>query len=228
MKCLQITPVLLLVIAVLMARPSVAPIALADDRKVNAMPDEVKQFFARQDKTVITFMGYSGAGYEDADKMIEEARNVLSVHSPQKTIVNIGATDSGIGAVYVVAKKMGFQTTGIVSTQARKYAAQISPHVDKTFYVSDETWGGFIENTTTLSPTSEAMVQCSDVIISIGGGAVSRDEMTVAKRLGKTVKYIPADLNHKAAIAKARKNGLPIPTDFRGEAFEVGKAINSE
>jgi hypothetical protein len=194
----------------------------------DATPDEVRQFFVRQNKNVITFLGYSGAGYENVDKMIEEARSFLSHHPPQTTIVNIGATSSGIGAVYPIAQKMGFQTTGIVSTQAKEYSEEISPHVDTTFFVSDETWGGFIANTNTLSPMSEAMVHCTDVIISIGGGAVSCDELTAAIRLGKTVKYIPAEMNHQVAIAKARKSSQPIPIDFRGEAFEVGKAIHSD
>jgi hypothetical protein len=184
-------------------------------------PTAVKRFFDQRGKVVITFMGYSDAGYEEAEGMLDEARSVLSVHSPKKAIVNIGATSSGIGAVYGVAKEMGFETTGIVSTQAKKYQAEISPHVDTVFYVTDEAWGGFKENTQVLTPTSQAMVQCSDVVICIGGGAVSRDEMIAARREGKTVKYIPADMNHKRAVEKARKKGLPVPTDFKGAAFAV-------
>lgn len=201
----------------------------ADGSESGSSPDEVKRFFDQRGKIVLTFVGYSDAGYEDFDRMLDEARSVLSVHSPKKTIVNIGATSSGIGAVYDLAKKMGFETTGIVSTEAKKVQAEISPQVDKVFYVTDDAWGGFQENTQVLTPTSQAMVQCSDILIGIGGGAVARDEMIAAQREGKTVKYIPADMNHKTALDKARKKGLPPPTDFKGAAFEVfGKPVRGE
>jgi hypothetical protein len=195
--------------------------ALADVPSSGVSPEAVRDFFRRQNKTVLTFMGYSGAGYEDLDKMLEQARDVLADHDPHKTIVNIGATSSGIGAVYKTAKAMGFTTTGIVSVQAKKYEAAISPYVDTVFYVNDDTWGGFKENSHVLSPTSRAMVQCSDLIVCFGGGEVSRDEMIVAKRQGKKVRYFPADMNHQVAIEKARKKGLPVPTDFKGAAYGV-------
>ena len=203
---------------------SAAPL-LADGPDAGTSPDEVKRFFDQRGKVVVTFLGFSGAGYEDAEAMLDKARSVLAVHSPAKTIVNIGATSSGIGAVYEVAKKMGFETTGIVSTQAKKYDAEISPYVDKVFFVTDDLWGGFQENSKVLSPTSQAMVQCSDVVVCIGGGLVARDELVVAKREGKAIKYIAADMNHKTAVEKARKKGRPAPTDFQGAAFaEFGKS----
>lgn len=201
----------------------------AGELDAGSTPAEVKNFFDQRGKTVITFVGYSGAGYEDVYRMLEGAQRVLAVHSPKKAIVNIGATSEGIGAVYDLAKEMGFDTTGIVSTQAREYQANISPHVDKVFFVADVSWGGFLDDSETLSPTSRAMVDCSDIVIGIGGGEVSRDEMIAARREGKTVLYIAADMNHKTAIEKARKKGLPDPTDFRGAAFAVfGKPSDSD
>lgn len=193
----------------------------AADPPPRVSPAEVKQFFDGRAKLVITFIGYSGAGYEDAEQMLNEAKNELTAHSVEKTIVNIGATSAGIGAVYELAKKMGFETTGIVSTQALEYKADISPYVDTVFYVTDDTWGGFKENTEDLSPTSQAMVQCSDIFVGIGGGAVGRDEMIAAQRAGKRVKFIPADMNHQAETDAARKKGLPAPTDFKGATFAV-------
>ncbi len=193
--------------------------SFADGPVRRVSPTEVKEFFDGRGKLVITFVGYSGAGYEDVEGMLDEARQVLAAHSSEKAIVNIGATSAGIGAVYELAKQMGFETTGIVSTQALEYKAEISPHVDRVFFVNDDTWGGFKENTEILSPTSQAMVECSDIFIGIGGGAVGRDEMIAAKRAGKIVKFIPADMNHQAEIDKARNKGLPAPTDFKGAAF---------
>ena len=63
------------------------------------------------------------------------------------------------------------------------------------------------------------MVRYSDVIIGIGGGDVALDELLAAHRDGKTVKYIPADMNHETATAKAKKKGLPAPTSFKGAAY---------
>ena len=112
-------------------------------------------------------------------------------------------------------------TTGIVSTQAKEYDVKLSSCVDYVFYVKDATWGGFMEGGNRLSPTSMAMVESSDVFIGIGGGEVARDELITAKRFGKEVRFIPADMNHQKARKKAKKKGLPDPTNFGGAADEV-------
>jgi len=184
----------------------------------DATVEEIKAFFERQNKKVLTFAGYSGAGYESEALMLEQAERILGEFDPARTIVNGGATAEGVGAVYQLAKGKGFLTTGIVSSQAKQYNAELSPYVDYVFYVEDATWGGFIEGSEELSPTSKAMVENSDIIVGIGGGEVARDEMIAARRLGKEVRFIPADMNHQEAIEKAKKNGLPVPTDFRGPA----------
>lgn len=189
--------------------------------KEKATLEEITAFFTEQEKTVVTFVGYSGAGYEDPQAMLQQAETVLGTLDPAATIINIGATPDGIGAIYPLAKQRGFMTTGIVSSQALEYEVAVSPDVDYVFFVEDETWGGFLEGTEQLSPTSEAMVAVSEIIIGIGGGAVSRDEMIAADRAGKKVQFIPADMNHERAKEKARKKGQPEPTDFQGEAHQI-------
>lgn len=181
-------------------------------------PEEVRAFFKDKKLQVLTFLGYSGAGYEDQAGMLKEAAGVLGQFDPKGTIVNIGATAEGIGAVYDLAKQKGFLTSGIVSTQARDQKVPLSTKVDLVFYVKDDTWGGFLPGTERLTPTSRAMVESSDIIVAIGGGEVARDELIAAKRLGKQVKFIPADMNHRVAQEKARRKGQPAPTDFRGAA----------
>jgi hypothetical protein len=183
--------------------------------------NEIRAFFKNQNKDVVTFVGYSGDEYEDKAAMLEKAGRILGEFEPSKAIVNIGATPEGIGAVYELAKRRGFMTTGIVSTQAKEYSAVLSPCVDYVFYVEDETWGGFVEGDDRLSPTSTAMVENSAVLIGIGGGEVARDELLAAKRLGKKVRFIPADMNHQKAQEEAKKKGLPVPTNFGGAAGEV-------
>lgn len=178
--------------------------------------EDIRAFFKKEQKTVLTFVGYSGAGYEHEAEMRKQAERILGEYNPAKTIVNIGATPDGIGAIYEIAKRKGFLTTGIVSSQARQY--KVSPYVDHVLYVEDKTWGGFMGGTEELSPTSKAMVENSDIIIGIGGGEVARDELVAAKRLGKKVRFIPADMNHQKARESARKKKLPEPTNFRGAA----------
>jgi hypothetical protein len=183
-----------------------------------ATPDEVRSFFESKGMKVLTFLGYSGTGYEDEAAMLEHAARVLDENDPRTTIVNLGGTAEGVGAVYEAAKQRGFSTTGIVSTQAKETHAAISPYVDVVFYVKDATWGGFVAGTEELSPTSAAMVESSDEIVAIGGGEIARDELIAAKRSGKRVRFIPADMNHELAREKARQQSRSAPTDFRGAA----------
>ena len=202
--------------------PSVAPTAAVAREAVvvsEATPDEICGYFAGIGRDVVTFLGYSGAGYEDEQAMLAEAGRILDAFDPRRTIVNVGGTEEGIGAVYPLAKAKGFTTTGVVSTRARDEGVRLSPAVDRVFYVRDATWGG--RDGQDLSPTSRAVVECSDHVIAIGGGAIARDELEAAKRAGKRVRFVPADMDHEVAREKARKRGEPPPTDFRSLARTV-------
>lgn len=176
----------------------------------------IKAFIHSKRMTVLTFAGYSGAEYEDPSAIIEQASRVLDGQDPKKILINIGATEEGIGAVYEIAKRKGFTTMGIVSTQALDERVTLSRCVDYVFYVKDNSWGGLVSGTTRLSPTSAAIVETSTSFIAIGGGDVARDEMLAARKAGKPVTFFPADMNHKIAREKAQKKGQAEPTDFRG------------
>jgi hypothetical protein len=180
----------------------------------NMTAEEVIAFFLRQRKTVLTFYGYSGMGYEDEKGMLAIARKVLSGYSPETTLVNIGVTSVGIGAVYPLAKSMGFETAGIVTSLALEYPAGISESVDHICFVKDAQWGGNLPDTHELSPTSRAMVECSDILVGIGGGGISEAEMLAGKAQGKPVYFYPADKNHAYAISYAKRMGLPPPESF--------------
>ena len=181
-----------------------------------ASPGEVRAFFAAKRMTVLTLLGYSGAGYEDKAGMLEQVRRLLDQFDPSATVVNIGATSVGIGVAYEIAKQVGFTTSGIVSTRAKESEAILSPWVDIVFYVRDKTWGGFVEGTKRLSQTSVAMVEASDRLFAIGGGRIARDEFIAAMNLGKPTQFTPADMNHLRAKEIAWKKGFPNPTDFGG------------
>jgi hypothetical protein len=186
-----------------------------------ATPQAATSFCRQPGIVVVTFAGYSGAGYEDAARMLAEAGAVLDRYDPKTTLINIGATADGIGAVYPLASKKGFRTMGIVSSQARNHGVSFSPAVERVFLIPDESWGGFIPGTDRLTPTSRTMVECSDVFVAIGGGDVARDELIAAKRLGKQVQFIPADMNHQKAIDAARRRNVAAPKDFRGSASDA-------
>jgi hypothetical protein len=70
-------------------------------------------------KTVLTFVGYPGAGYEDQASMLQQAERIRGEFDPESTIVNIGATAEDVGAIYELAKRKGFVTAGIVSARER-------------------------------------------------------------------------------------------------------------
>ena len=183
-----------------------------------ATGEKMRAFFQGTGKTVLTFVGYSGVGYEDQEAMLTRAEHILSEFDPAKTIVNIGATPEGIGRVYEIARHRGFVTTGIVSTQAKQAKVPLSPYVDFVFYVEDATWGGNLVGTDSLSSTSQAMVENSNIVVGFGGGEIARDELLAAQRTGKQVRFFPAEMNHQKAQEAAQQKGLPPPTDFSGAA----------
>ncbi len=171
--------------------------------------------------TVLSFLGYSGVGYADEAAVLAAARRILEKFDAQRTQVNLGGTSVGIGTVYRLARELGFATSGIVSTQAISSRATISGFVDWLVYVEDSQWGGTLPGGAGLSPTSRAMVDASDLLVAIGGGAIARDELIAACAAGKPVAFVPAELNHAAALERARRDGAPVPEDVRGEVHEL-------
>lgn len=183
-------------------------------------PPETQDFFKRLGKKVISFFGYSDR-YQDEEAMLNIARGVLAEYSPGTWLLNAGATRGGIGAVYPVAKAMGFITTGIVSSQVLEDLEEISDAVDYVCIVRDNQWGGKLPGSNLLSPTSDSMVMCSDVLIGIGGGEISRDEMLAGETQGKLVRFYPAEISHESLTRRALRKGLPAPESFWGPAHEV-------
>jgi hypothetical protein len=181
----------------------------------NMTANEAITFIKSLGKTVLTFYGYSGLGYEDEKGMLNIARKVLSGHSPKNTLVNIGVTSTGCGAIYPLAKLMGFETTGIVTTLALEYRGGISESVDHICFIKDTQWGGKLPTSNELSQTSKAMVECSDILVGIGGGGICDDEMLYGQELGKPIQYFPAEMNHEIAIRYYKSLGKSPPKSFR-------------
>ena len=207
-------------VCALTAAPSIAAPCTPPSEVREARPLAIRAYVKGTGKQVLTLAGYSGAEYEDAAAMRAAAAKALAGKDPEKWIVNIGATAAGIGAAYPVAKALGFTTMGIVSSLARDEGVPLSDCVDIVFYVPDSTWGG-LSPAGHLSPTSVAMVETGTEFLVIGGGEVTRDEMTAARRAGKPVKFVAADMNHEVARKRAARKGLPEPADFRGAAHST-------
>lgn len=183
-------------------------------------PEQAIAFFKTQNKTVLTFYGYA-VDYQNASEPRKTVREILLQYAPNTTLVNYGATRAGMGAVYEVAKVMGFTTTGIVSTLALEFPDQISPDVDHICFIADTTWGGILPDSNELAPTSKAMIACSDILIAVGGGEISRDELIAAREQGKPIQYYPAEVNHDWVLENARNKGQPPPDSFWGAVHEV-------
>jgi hypothetical protein len=183
--------------------------------------EALQAFLASEGKSVLSFVGYSDAGYEDPSAMLAMADHVLSAHDPAHTLVNIGATASGIGAVYGLARRRGFTTMGVVSSRARDEAVPWSPDVQHVFVVPDRHWGGRLPDGRGLTPTSECLVGCSTWMVGLGGGDAARDELLAARACGVDVRFVPADQHHATAQARARGRGEAEPEDFRGSAHRA-------
>ncbi len=170
----------------------------------------------RGSRKIITFLGFSGTGYEEASSVRQVIEQILEEYDPEKVVINAGATEEGIGMVYEIAHGRKFQTMGVVSTQAKVYEVPISPYLDHAIYIEDQRWGGILGKGKELSPTSQVMVEISDNIYAIGGGKIARAEYQAAQILRKQVQFISAEMNHQKAIDKAKNKGQGAPTDFRG------------
>jgi len=207
-----------LITCFLSAAPHAATVCDGPREAHQATPESIQAFIRGKNKSVLTFSGYSGAGYQDPEAMLKHAARVLDEQNPGETLIDIGATAIGIGAVYALAKQKGFTTMGIVSSLAREEHAALSDCVDYVFFVPDNSWGGLVPGSNQLSPTSAAIVAASMSIVATGGGDVTRYEALAARSAGKPVTFIPADMDHEIAKEKARKRGTPEPIDFRGSA----------
>lgn len=151
-------------------------------------------------KEIITFIGYS-TPYNDPQELECVLTDTLTTKNPGDTLVVAGATTVGIGAVYKIAKSLGFETLGVVSEIAKQRNVEISPDCDLTLYIKgSDRWGGYKDGTKCLTPTSQVLVNCSPVAIRCGGGDTSKAEASEMKRLGKTVIYYPMERQQLASL----------------------------
>jgi acyl-CoA synthetase (AMP-forming)/AMP-acid ligase II len=184
-----------------------------------ADPNAAIDAIRRHGRRVVTFVGFSGAGYEEPLSVRNLLADVLAAFDPRLVTICSGATADGIGAIYPMAKTRGFATVGIVSAVAETNHARLSDAVDTIYVIEDQDWGGRRRDGT-LSPTSVAMAGAADEIIAIGGGDIARDEVEAAIAAHKPVRYVAADMNHAAGLEKARRSGEAVPP-FQGSVHQM-------
>jgi hypothetical protein len=171
-------------------------------------------------RRIVTFAGFSSAGYEEPVRVSNLLADFLSEFDHGSVVVCSGATAEGIGAIYPIARARGFATIGIVSALAETNHARLSDAVDTIYVIEDQDWGGRRRDGT-LSPTSAAMVGAADEIIAIGGGDIASDEIEAAVAAHKPMRYVAADMNHAAALEKARRSGEEAPHHFKGPVHHM-------
>lgn len=193
----------------------------------------ITQFFNSLGKHVIYFAGYGELGYEDETCVRRVALQVLAEWSPTQVIVHAGTLlrrggHDGIAQIYLIARELGFETTGIHPSVARAFAAthRVSPHCDHVFFVADNTWGGFLANSEHLSPTLQLHLAVSQEMIAIGGGKHTADEIKAFVANGKPVRYFPAEMNHQFTRQWAQSAGVQIE-NLCGAAYQTWLSLQA-
>ena len=123
-------------------------------------------------KQVISLFGFADLGYDDYADLEQKVRAKLLTYNTENHLILIGATDVGIGKMYSIAKEMGFETKGIVSTKSLAYEGSFSPKVDEIYFIKDKTWGGYGEYGE-LTPTAITFMDASDEVHAFGGGDIT-------------------------------------------------------
>ena len=178
-------------------------------------------------KKVYSLFGYSALGYEDTQRLEEAIKRDLEPLSREEYVINIGATEEGIGMAYRVAKNMGFKTIGVVSTQALSYSGRFSDFVDSIYIVNDDYWGGIVPGTNTIAETTKAFLGVSDFISAYGGGENTAVTLKFAKEQGIPTKFEDFDMNHELADKVAKARGVQ-PGNYKGQAYLSNLVVTSD
>lgn len=125
-------------------------------------------------------VGYSAQDFNrsKAKQHLQEAFNkIKEEHNGQPTIVS-GLTDLGIPALaYREASKRGWNTVGIACKKAEEY--ECYPVTERIVRDEWEDWGD----------ESEEFLSRIDVMIRVGGGEQTQDEIGKARQKGITIAY---------------------------------------
>jgi hypothetical protein len=127
----------------------------------------------------VGIVGFSKSNFDhnEAERMIKEAFDQIESNYPdkQKNCVS-GLTNQGVPALaYAEAVKRGWKTTGVACGKVRVKKYDLFP-VDFEF-IEGEQWGD----------ESQKFLSLLNIIIRVGGGKQSQDEIQSAKDSGLPV-----------------------------------------
>ncbi len=161
----------------------------------------------KKSKKIFTIFGYSDLGYEDPKAVMQKITNDLMALDPNEYLILIGATEAGIGADYKIAKKLGFETLGLVSVKALSFSGKFSDYVDHIVIINENVWGGYLTNQNELSAVTKAYLDVSDQIAAYGGGNNTLATLQNAQLIGLNYSFQPAKMRlQNAQKVFANKN----------------------
>ncbi|KAI1702834.1 hypothetical protein DdX_15262 [Ditylenchus destructor] len=196
-------------------------------------PDQIVDEFDKlksDNDEIYTVYSVLGLSSDYVGEVIGILNQFLDSIKGKHVIINSGATSSGVGVVYKLAaerpenERKNWILTGIVASQGAKYVAKEYIKNDHVFYTAGY-WGGVNPDNGNLFDASAAIVQVSDIIITVGGGPVAMIEMFYAKLAGKIV------IKHESDETK-KKNEKPVGERGHLDAYwsgvQKGKSIDLE
>lgn len=125
-------------------------------------------------------VGYSAQDFNrsKAKQHLEEAFDKIESEHGGKPIIVSGLTDLGIPALaYREASKRGWDTVGIACRKADEY--ECYPVNERIVRDEWEDWGD----------ESEEFLSQIDIIVRVGGGEQTQDEIEKARQKGITIAY---------------------------------------
>ncbi len=187
--------------------------------------DEIERKVKSLGKKVHSLFGYSALDYEDKPKLLEQIRHDLEKMDPKTTIINIGVTPEGLGVAYELAKEMGFETMGLVSSKFLERGGNYSEFVDHIYVVKDKQWGGYAAGSQKMTPTTALYVKLSDSMTAYGGGDITKITMSEFSKTGRPIRYHPFDMNHEKAVQSAKDKGRSAPKKFNSSVDSLWTEI---
>ncbi|MGC7990663.1 hypothetical protein ACP3WT_23655 [Salmonella enterica] len=149
---------------------------------------DIKNFYC------VTFIGYSGLGYESPDLLKETLKSkleqCLQEHPDKQIVVVCGGTGAGIGAVYSLVRedeslRDKVKCIGIVSDEALKGAEnELALSKDKIAFVPDPDGSWQTKSSSGYPYMLYPSHKYGGEVVSLGGGQIGYDEVKAAQKNG--------------------------------------------
>lgn len=203
--------------------------------------NQIHHWVESEEVEPIVLSGFSGMGYADSGLLEKKIVKIFEMHRRPGLVA--GATKSGIGLSYEIAKRYDIPTLGIVSKEAEKYPDDISPFCDHVIYVPTPKDVWEVKSPQGNSYMLSPLKWRQGAMYAIGGGKVTVSEVTE----GITRGYIPVrswrdyifpdfDPNPSMVAKEMAKRSLqeqrdfdptPLRTFAQEEMFRLGRELSA-